>query len=294
MAAPVELPKPVLDLLSVHGPVRLSTAVSHHSASAHLAPIHNALCALIPVSSVVLQDVLVDGRAEFIAENKERDYVIRVKVRVAPGRALPGEPRRSELQHWAPDGVNPANLVVLHLVPTFLEFTRSVDGERQRVIGDIPGAALPSQLRVWWELAFRRLWPWLPIPLALDWTWLLFLRQADLARWLMLGFSAVAVLLLVGACGLFEEWAAYVRWREGIGERATGRLAEGWTGLLAVKQGAAVAAAGGLGCALLLGILGGLDLTGWVVFTSGAPVLGTVYALRHAFRRSDATEGARP
>ena len=39
--------------------------------------------------------------------------------------------------------------------------------------------------------------------------------------------------------------------------------------------------------------IGGLGLGGWVLVGSGVPVLAAVYGLRHAFRRSDATEGVR-
>ena len=59
MAGVVELPKAVLDLLSVHGPVRLITGEGRHSVNASLAPIHEALDAIVPVSSVVIQDVMV-------------------------------------------------------------------------------------------------------------------------------------------------------------------------------------------------------------------------------------------
>ena len=293
MAGVVELPKPVLDLLSVHGPVRLITGEGRNSVNACLAPIHEALDAMVPVSSVVIQDVMVDGRAEFIAEDKARDYLIRVKVRVAPGRSLPSEPRWSELRHWAPDGVNPVNLTVLHLYPYFLEYTRVAGGERQRAMGEIPGAALPSRLVVWWELAFRHLWVWLPVALALDWGWLLFRRDEDFARWVLLGLAGVAAVLLVAACGLLGEWTAYLRWRDGTGQVARGRIADGWAGLAEVKRGAQIAAAAGVGVALLAGVIGGVDLLMWVVVTSGAPVLAVVHGLRHYFRRSDATEGVR-
>ncbi len=289
----VELPKPVLDLLSVHGPVRLMTGEGRNSLMAHLAPIHLALDAIVPVSSAEIADVMEDGRAELFAENKEKDYVIRVKVRVAPGRSMPSEPRWSELRHWAPEGVNPVNLTVLHLFPYFLEFTRVVDGDRQRVMGELPGSALPSVVVVWWELAFRHLWVWLPVALILDWVWLLFTREEDFARWLLLVLSSMATILLVGACGLLGEWTAYLRWRDGTGVEARGRIAQGWAGLRQVKTGAQIAAAAGLGMTALVTIIGGLGLGGWVLFGSGAPVLATVYGLRHAFRRSDATEGVR-
>lgn len=289
---PVELPPPVLDRLSVHGPVRLTTGDGRHAVEAHLAPIHEALDALIPGHAPALADILADGRAEFFAEDRARDYLIRVKARAVPGRRVPAEPRRSELTHWMPEGKQPADYLVVHLFPDFLEFTRTEGGERARAMGPIPGAALPNPLVVWAELALRGLWPWVPVAVGLDWVYVLFSREASLGRWFLLLLTVTMSLTWLVACGLFEEWAQFVRWREGIGRAAAGRIAEGWAAVDRVLLGAKIGAGVGLAVGLLCGLAAGFDLVACALVASGAPALAPFYGIRHFFRRSDAAEGS--
>jgi hypothetical protein len=290
MKPPIELPPPVLDLLSVGGAVKLTTG-GGRTTDAWVAPIHLALHVLVPARSPALGDVAADGRAEFLAEDRTRETLIRVKARATPGRPVTGEPRRSELLHWLPEGANPAAFAVIHLYPDYLEFTRADAGNRTRASGPIPGSALPPPVRVWSELALRLIWPWVPFLAALDWVYVLFSREATAGRWVLLAVSVVASLLLLAACGLFAEWARYTRWREGIGQRPAGRLAEGWAGVDQVLTGAKVALGAGLLLVLALGVTSGADLAGWVVLASGAWALAPAYGIRHWFRRSDAAEG---
>lgn len=284
-----ELPDVVVDLLSVHGPVKLVTP-SGRSVPAHLAPLHQALFALLPVRSPALAEIDATGRAEFLAEDRDRDYLIRVKARALVGRRVAGEPRATELVHWLPEGAAPTSQVVVHLFPEWLEFVRLKQGVR--AVGEVPGAALPAAPQRWARLAFRVGWPWLVVIGVGLWAWILFLRPPSAGRWLVLVLSVLAGTSLYAASGLFAEWSRYVRWREAVDDTSFGQIAEAWASPEQVRRGAAVVGALGGVLTIALALGSGSDLALAVLVISGVVPLLLFHGIRHTFRRSDAAEGA--
>jgi len=284
-----ELPDVVVDLLSVHGPVKLVTP-SGRAVPAHLAPLHQALYALLPVRSPALAEIEAVGRAEFLAEDRDRDYLIRVKARAMVGRRVAGEARSTELVHWLPDGAAPTSQVVVHLFPEWLEFVRVKAGVR--AVGEIPGGGMPALPQRWARLAFRVGWPWLVVMGVALWAWVLFLREPSAGRWLVLLLAVVAAGSLYASAGLFAEWSRYVRWREAVDDTRFGHIAEAWASPEHVRRTSIGLGIVGLVLTAVLAGGSGGDLALFVVLISGAIPLFLFHGIRHAFRRSDAAEGA--
>jgi hypothetical protein len=260
--------------------------------TAHLAPLNRELMVLVPTGSLAVGDTLADGRAEVMAEHPTGDYLIRVKARCVPGRRVAGEPRRPELTHRLPHGATSNDRQALRHYPVWLEFSQNKGGQRSRAMGPIPGLDEPTVFRKWGDLAYRRIWPFIPIAAGVPWLYALFFHEATDARWFAAIFAVPASLLLLASVGLFEEWARFVRWREGIEPRAEGRIAEGWEGAEGVRLGAGIALGVGLFVAMFTGGVFGWDLAAASVIGSGLFFLGPFFGIRHLLRRADASEGS--
>ncbi len=283
------LPEEVVERLSTCGPVRLSAGDDGAAAvEGNLAPLRGQLYALVTRGGATERALRDTGRIVVEARDRDSEWSVRLTGRAVAGRTVIADSRRSELVHWVPEGVRPAELVAVRVHPETIEYVRGKGAGRTRAAGPVPGGPGPAPLRRWTTLATEGMEVWYVGLFVVCWVGALLLLEGW-AQFVGYGNMLTGGGCLLGGTILWAQAARYERWREGLeSDRSAGRMLEGWEPASRVRRVGVATILAGLVIIALAGAVLGWGVAMVTIAASGVPVILPFFVFRHALRRSDA------
>lgn len=284
------LPEEVLKLLSMHGPLPMRFEDGKQT-TVNVAPLDKQLYLLVRRGHACLDALLQNNYVDIVAENKEKDYFIRLRGRAVPGRTVPGDPRRSELVHWLPEGLTAPQTDTILFHPEQMEYSKGQGAGRWKAQGAIPGTDLPAPAERWIKMGTHGTIPWFVAMCIIDWVGLLFFAPERSRNELILLFMILAGTTMLSGAAIWNQYWAYVRWREAKEKDAASRLVQGWMSPMAVPKVGIGLLVGGLLFSLLLGLGGGTEVVLITLIGSGVWWYLPFHGVRYLFRKSAEDKG---
>ena len=173
-----QLPPEILRLLASYGPVRLTCGEGQGALSVrcHLAPFEDTLILFVDPEAPALRQLLESPRAQVGLTVEKENISLIMHGRAVQGLSVMSNPRRSELLHWVPEGVDPRRVLAVSFWAESLSYRKG----DETIEGSTPlGRARREASKVWLDQCFTGIVPAVVFSMVCMWLWVAYAGSGD-------------------------------------------------------------------------------------------------------------------